>query len=267
MSYIKTLCARASGVVVTLVIVAGPLQAEEEARIWTNTSGKTVSGILQEKGDDWAKILIKGKVYKLPLNSLSEVDQEYIKNAKLGEDAPMPDEPSSDDPDPKEPEPTNEPDDPKPSDRESGKKRPLGKVPAALNEVVGLKVSEAEPQRDEVDDNSHSPTRLKFEVKSVPESGVHCILVWMASFRGGGGTDVHSTSEDFFPKDGDYYIQELFSNNRQSGASYKGYAVRLLNTKFEMVAEMSSDPTYLEKLNEAQLKIFPGSIPEAEEDE
>ena len=136
-------------------------------------------------------------------------------------DKPEPGEPAPDAPDPgKEPEP----EDPAPADDPPA-------TPGKAAEVVGLKVSEAEPEVGAVEDDSHTAVRLKLEVNGVSKGGVHCILLWVVNFRSGGGVEVHSRSDDFFAKDGEYYAQQLFSNNAQSGATYKGYAVRLLNTR------------------------------------
>jgi hypothetical protein len=258
------------------MVAATPLFAEEGSRTWTNTKGKTVIGTLQEKGEGWAMIEIKGKVHKIALSTLSKVDQIYVENAKLdakpAPEEPPSDEPKPDDPVPGEPAPAKEPmpDDPMPDDPEGDDAKPKEDDPASpgkLAEVVGLTVSEADPEAGTVDDNSHTAVRLKLEVNAVSKAGVHCILVWVASFRGGGGIAVHSRSEDFFGKDGEYYVQQIFSNNPQSGASYKGYAVRLLNTKFQKVAEMASESKYAKYLDDAQREVYPDSLPAEEEED
>lgn len=58
-------------------------QAGEEPRKWTNKKGKSVKGIMVEKGEEWVKVEIKDKVHKIPLDSLSEEDQEYVKKTEI----------------------------------------------------------------------------------------------------------------------------------------------------------------------------------------
>lgn len=57
--------------------------AEEIERIWTNKNGKTVKGVLKEKEEGWVKILIKSKIHKIKVSTLSEADQKYIEEAKV----------------------------------------------------------------------------------------------------------------------------------------------------------------------------------------
>ena len=57
-----------------------PATAEENARVWTSADGRKLTGTLEDKGDDWVKIKVKGKVYKLPLEKLSKKDQAFVKS-------------------------------------------------------------------------------------------------------------------------------------------------------------------------------------------
>ncbi len=75
----------AAAIGVMVVLAAGPvaLATEERPRAWTNKDGKSVTGTLKEKGDGWVKILIKSRLHKIPVDTLSEEDREYIGEAKL----------------------------------------------------------------------------------------------------------------------------------------------------------------------------------------
>ncbi|MFM1560534.1 MAG: hypothetical protein ACKJSK_14570 [Roseibacillus sp.] len=59
------------------------LSAEEIARTWTNNGGKSVTGVLKEKGEGWVKILIKSRIHRIEVDTLSDEDQEYIRSAKI----------------------------------------------------------------------------------------------------------------------------------------------------------------------------------------
>ena len=55
----------------------------ENPRIWTSADGRKLTGTLEEKGEDWVKLKIKGKVYTLKLEKLSKEDQDYLKTHKI----------------------------------------------------------------------------------------------------------------------------------------------------------------------------------------
>ncbi len=59
------------------------LVAEEKLRVWTNQAGKKMKGVLQEKEEGWVQILVKSKVYRIQIKTLSEADQKYIKEAQV----------------------------------------------------------------------------------------------------------------------------------------------------------------------------------------
>ena len=56
-----------------------PAGAAEKARVWTSADGRKLTGTLEDKGEDWVKIKVKGKVYTLKLEKLSKKDQEFVK--------------------------------------------------------------------------------------------------------------------------------------------------------------------------------------------
>ncbi|MDG2488512.1 MAG: hypothetical protein P8M65_12435 [Roseibacillus sp.] len=71
-----------------LVFAVLPVSAEsepegEKPRVWTSVDGRKLTGTLEEKGEDWVKLKIKGKVYNLKLEKLSEEDQNYLKTHKI----------------------------------------------------------------------------------------------------------------------------------------------------------------------------------------
>jgi len=51
----------------------------EKPRVWTSADGRKLTGTLEDKGDDWVKLKIKGKVHTLKLEKLSREDQDYLK--------------------------------------------------------------------------------------------------------------------------------------------------------------------------------------------
>lgn len=53
--------------------------AEEKARVWTSADGRKLTGTVEEKGEGWVKLKVKGKVYKLKMEKLSKKDQDYLK--------------------------------------------------------------------------------------------------------------------------------------------------------------------------------------------
>ena len=55
----------------------------EKPRIWTSADGKKLTGTLEEKGEDWVKLKITGKVYTLKLEKLSKEDQDYLETHKI----------------------------------------------------------------------------------------------------------------------------------------------------------------------------------------
>ena len=73
---------------VLVVVMALPGHAEEEQegekpRVWTSADGKKLTGVLEEKGEDWVKLKVKGKLYKLKLEKLSQADRDYLKTHKV----------------------------------------------------------------------------------------------------------------------------------------------------------------------------------------
>jgi hypothetical protein len=63
-------------ILVLLALSASTLSGEETARLWTSKSGKSVKGVLKEKEDGWVKILIKSRIHKIQITTLSEEDQK-----------------------------------------------------------------------------------------------------------------------------------------------------------------------------------------------
>ncbi len=67
-----------------LPVVAGEEEPEsEQPRVWTSVDGRKLTGTLEEKGEDWVKLRIKDKVYKLKLEKLSQADRDYLKTHKI----------------------------------------------------------------------------------------------------------------------------------------------------------------------------------------
>lgn len=66
-----------------LVSLAESLCAEEKPRVWTSADGRKLTGTLEEKGDDWIKLRVRGKVFRLNLEKLSQEDREFLKDYKI----------------------------------------------------------------------------------------------------------------------------------------------------------------------------------------
>ena len=70
------------------ILVVLPAHADDEPegekpRVWTSADGRKLTGTLEEKGEDWVKLQIKGEVYTLKLEKLSKEDQDYLKTHKI----------------------------------------------------------------------------------------------------------------------------------------------------------------------------------------
>ena len=50
----------------------------EIQRVWTSSDGKKLTGTLEDQGDDWVKLRIKDKIYKLKIERLSRADKDYL---------------------------------------------------------------------------------------------------------------------------------------------------------------------------------------------
>jgi hypothetical protein len=73
-------------VLVALMALPGFAAEEQEGekpRLWTSADGKKLTGVLEEKGEDWVKLKVKGKLYKLKLAKLSQADRDYLKTHKV----------------------------------------------------------------------------------------------------------------------------------------------------------------------------------------
>ena len=66
-----------------LPALAAEEQEGEKPRVWTSADGRKLTGILEEKGEDWVKLKIKGKLYKLKLEKLSQAARDYLKTHKV----------------------------------------------------------------------------------------------------------------------------------------------------------------------------------------
>ena len=70
--------------VALLLALAGMSFAEETSRTWTNSEGKTVTGILKSKSSTTAEVLLSGgKSATLEIAKLSKADQDYIAAAQV----------------------------------------------------------------------------------------------------------------------------------------------------------------------------------------
>lgn len=70
------------------ILVVLPAHADDEPegekpRVWTSADGRKLTGILEDKGEDWVKIQIKGKTYTLKTEKLSKEDQDYLKTHQI----------------------------------------------------------------------------------------------------------------------------------------------------------------------------------------
>jgi len=64
------------------IFFAATLSAEAESRSWTNDAGKTIQAELVDVEGDKAVLNMNGNNFPVPINTLSEADQEFIKNWK-----------------------------------------------------------------------------------------------------------------------------------------------------------------------------------------
>ena len=75
--------ARCLGVAVLLVLLPSFLCAGERPRVWTSADGRKLTGVLEEKGEDWIKLRVKGKVYRLKLEKLSQEDRIFLRDYEI----------------------------------------------------------------------------------------------------------------------------------------------------------------------------------------
>lgn len=69
---------------ILLLALAGMSFADEASRTWTNSEGKTVSGILKRKSSTTVDVLLSGgKSATLEITKLSKADQDYIAAAQV----------------------------------------------------------------------------------------------------------------------------------------------------------------------------------------
>ena len=66
-----------------LTALAAEEQEGEKPRVWTSADGKKLTGVLEEKGEGWVKLKVKGKLYKLKVEKLSQADRDYLKTHKV----------------------------------------------------------------------------------------------------------------------------------------------------------------------------------------
>ena len=64
------------------IFFAATLSAEAESRAWTNNAGKTIQAELVDVEGDKAVLNMNWNNFPVPINTLSEADQEFIKNWK-----------------------------------------------------------------------------------------------------------------------------------------------------------------------------------------
>ena len=86
MFFLRYLCVTLLCSIPILVVLPAHADDEPEAekpRVWTSADGRKLTGTLEEKGEDWVKLQIKGKVYTLKLEKLSKEDQDYLKTHKI----------------------------------------------------------------------------------------------------------------------------------------------------------------------------------------
>jgi len=205
MSYLLRLSARFS-LLLLLAVFAGTIaQAAEAPRKWTNTAGKSVTGSLVEKGDGWVKVEIKSTVHRIKLDTLSEADQEYVKNVKISKDL-----------------------------------------------ALRVSIDSQKPGDMAIDERT-----IQLELEGVDDRKLYCLLVWISQVQSGQGSRIKHVVEAFYKKDGKYTHKASFSDNKKSGQIYRGYAVRILDSEGQMLAETASPSSNLDYLDKARTNYKP----------
>ena len=59
--------------------------AQAETRTWTNSAGTKIEGEFRGLKNGKAQLLVKGKLFEVPLDQLSEEDQKFITDTESGE--------------------------------------------------------------------------------------------------------------------------------------------------------------------------------------
>ena len=187
---------------------------EEKPRIWTSVDGRKLTGTLEEKGEDWVKIKIRGKVYNLKLEKLSKKDQDYLKTHKI--------------------------------------RKPL----------------EIRTELKSYKDNDLKRTVMTLDVEFAnmeENSELYLLLVWISKKKSeltSGSVSIKEKLECFYDRDGVYSHEAGFYDDK-NGDDFRGWAIRVMDTKGTVIAERASASSYLRYLETVVTRRAP--VPPEEE--
>ena len=202
-----------------LIFAVLPVSAEsepegEKPRIWTSVDGRKLTGTLEEKGEDWVKIKIRGKVYNLKLEKLSKKDQDYLKTHKI--------------------------------------RQPL----------------EIRTELKSYKDNDLKRTVMTLDVEFAnmeENSELYLLLVWISKKKSeltSGSVSIKEKLECFYDRDGVYSHEAGFYDDK-NGDDFRGWAIRVMDTKGTVIAERASASSYLRYLETVVTRSAP--VPPEEE--
>ncbi|HBM76760.1 MAG TPA: hypothetical protein DD438_01510 [Verrucomicrobiales bacterium] len=202
-----------------LIFAVLPVSAEsepegEKPRIWTSVDGRKLTGTLEEKGEDWVKIKIRGKVYNLKLEKLSKKDQDYLKTHKI--------------------------------------RKPL----------------EIRTELKSYKDNDLKRTVMTLDVEFAnmeENSELYLLLVWISKKKSeltSGSVSIKEKLECFYDRDGVYSHEAGFYDDK-NGDDFRGWAIRVMDTKGTVIAERASASSYLRYLETVVTRSAP--VPPEEE--
>lgn len=108
---------------------------------------------------------------------------------------------------------------------------------------------------------------LSITFRNVPEDEeVYCLVVWIATAREGRQTGLKSSMEAFIDRNSTEDFEVGFSNHKELGDIYRGYAVRLIDEEGKVIKEYSSSGNMLKYLDEAPARQAPKPSKKKEED-
>ncbi len=202
-----------------LIFAVLPVSAEsepegEKPRIWTSVDGRKLTGTLEEKGEDWVKIKIRGKVYNLKLEKLSKKDQDYLKTHKI--------------------------------------RKPL----------------EIRTELKSYKDNDLKRTVMTLDVEFAnmeENSELYLLLIWISKKKSeltSGSVSIKEKLECFYDRDGVYSHEAGFYDDK-NGDDFRGWAIRVMDTKGTVIAERASASSYLRYLETVVTRSAP--VPPEEE--
>lgn len=197
--------------VVVALLALTSLHAAEEIRMWTDPTGRMIRGKLVAKDAKSATLnLDNGKTVKLPLEKLSKGDQEYVAKADLA--------------------------------------NPPKLLATTVSANQGDKTTEFSNSRTGNTKNSYAGGTRTINVNVTGTAGREFTIevVWIGDDGDKGKYGVYKKVSGKVNSDGDtkFSAEYLGKSNINNDADYRGYAVRLIDSKGVEIARQASQKPF-----------------------